>query len=433
MRYTSIRRICLISLFSFVFSLLSFGQQNHFIYLQTDNQQPFYIKYNNHIYSSSASGYLILSKLKDGIVDFSVGFPKSNLPEQKFQCTINNGDKGYLVKNFSDRGWGLYDLQSSAIVYSGAGGETKTNNSGLITSQPVTDDPFANMLSKVTQDSTVKNVTVRKEEKVIADTPKPSTVTAPVVIKQQVNDSVKVQIVQQPVKVTEAPVTVPEPVWVAPSKSTVQQLKKFDSYEGSDFVFEIVTGEGIRDTVRLFIAKDTVIRDTIQPTVVNSGIKTDTIQVIREEKKEPVSEPIITKEEKKEKIPEQVAKIEEPKKEEVKPQVIAEQKTEPRPLPNSNCTSTATEDDFMKLRRKMASESKDEAMINVAKKVFHVKCFSTAQIKNLAVLFLNDEGRYRFYDAAMLYVTDFSNFKSLGETIQDDYYKKRFLALLPNQ
>ncbi len=76
---------------------------------------------------------------------------------------------------------------------------------------------------------------------------------------------------------------------------------------------------------------------------------------------------------------------------------------------------------------------KDESMINVAKKVFRTKCFSTAQIKNLAVLFLNDEGRYRFYDAAMLYITDFSNFKNLGETIQDEYYKKRFSALLPNQ
>ncbi|MEQ1800095.1 MAG: DUF4476 domain-containing protein, partial [Lacibacter sp.] len=391
-----------------------------------DNQQPFYIKYNNRIYSSSASGYLILSKLKEGTVDFSVGFPKSNQPEQKFQCLLENADKGYLIKNFADKGWGLYDLQSSAIVYAGVTSEIKTNNPAVTTSQPVTDDPFANMLSKVTQDTTVKNVTVRKEEKVIVDTPKPAVVTETVAIVPQVKDTIKTQVVQQPVQVVEAPVT--EPAWVAPAKSSVLQVRKFDSREGSDFVYEVVNTDGVKDTVRLFIAKDPVGIEPVQQPAVNTEVKTDTIQVIKEQKIETPSEPVIKKEEKKEAPAEPVVK-----KEEIRPLVIAEQKTEPKALPNSNCTSIASEDDFMKLRKKMASESKDESMINVAKKAFRTKCFSTAQIKNLAVLFLNDEGRYRFYDAAMLYITDFSNFKNLGETIQDEYYKKRFSALLPNQ
>lgn len=404
-----------------------FSQLSHYIYLQTDNQQPFYIKYNSRIYSSSASGYLILSKLKDGAVEFSVGFPKSDQPEQKFQCMLDNTDKGYLIKNFAEKGWGLYDLQSSAIVYAGAGVEIKPSNPSAITSKPVTDDPFANMLSKVTQDTTVKNVTVRKEEKVIIDTPKPAVVTAPVTIVPQVKDTIKTQIVQQPVQVVEAPVT--EPVWIAPAKSAVLQVRKFDSREGSDFVYEVVNTDGIRDTVRLFIAKDTDSIEPVQQPAANTEVKLDTIQVVKEQKKEVPAQPEIKIKEKKETPP----AAPEIKKEEVKPEVVPVQKTEPKSLPNSNCTSIASDDDFMKLRKKMAAESKDESMINVAKKVFRTKCFSTAQVKNLAVLFLNDEGRYRFYDAAMLYITDFSNFRSLGETIQDEYYKKRFSALLPNQ
>jgi len=86
---------------------------------------------------------------------------------------------------------------------------------------------------------------------------------------------------------------------------------------------------------------------------------------------------------------------------------------------------------LVKLRRRMATQRKDEQMVSEAQKAFRNKCYTTAQLRNLSVLFLSDEGRYRFFDAAMPFVTDFSNFKSLGETIQDEYYKRRFLALIP--
>jgi hypothetical protein len=34
------------------------SQQNHFIYIQTENKKPFYVKQDKKIYSSSATGYL---------------------------------------------------------------------------------------------------------------------------------------------------------------------------------------------------------------------------------------------------------------------------------------------------------------------------------------------------------------------------------------
>lgn len=392
------------------------AQVNHFIYLQTDNRQPFYIKYNNRIYSSSASGYLIVSKLKDGPVDFTVGFPKSDLPEQKFQCMIEKTDKGFLIKNFDNKGWVLYDLQSSVLTYANTATTSGANDPVIQQKPPAADDPFANMLSKITQDSSVKNVTVTKEQKVVQD----SSLTIaknPVTTQKPVQDVVKVDTPQVPAEVKVQ--TVEEPVWIAPAKSAVQQLRRFESKEGSDFVFEVVESAGQKDTIRLFIEKDTI-SIVSSPLVVNEA-KKDTIVPEIKEKVAPPVDTITVKEEEK------------PIQEEVKQTEPEIQKTESKPLPNSNCKAIATEDDFLKLRRKMANESKDEAMLNEAKKLFKVKCFSTSQIKNLAVLFLNDEGRYRFYDAAALYVTDFANFKSLADTIQDEYYKKRFQALLPNQ
>ncbi len=189
-------------------------------------------------------------------------------------------------------------------------------------------------------------------------------------------------------------------------------------------MFEVGENNGLKDTVRLFIERDTTVNPVIAPVKIDTPkaeiIKKDTVAVVEEPKKE---EPVTKKEEVVE------------KKEPVTPPVLTEpvQKKETASLPNSNCKGFATEDDLIKLRRRMASQRKDEQLIEEAKKAFRTKCFTTAQLKNLSALFLTDEGRYRFFDVALPFVTDYGNFKSLGETINDDYYKRRFIALLPNQ
>jgi hypothetical protein len=57
----------------------------------------------------------------------------------------------------------------------------------------------------------------------------------------------------------------------------------------------------------------------------------------------------------------------------------------------------AIEDDFFKLRKKMAGQNNDDAMITEAKKTFKTKCFSTTQVRNLSALFLTDESKYKFF------------------------------------
>ncbi|MEO6404614.1 MAG: hypothetical protein ABIY51_12495 [Ferruginibacter sp.] len=92
--------------FLLVFSLttlLSKAQQNYFVYLQTDNKQTFYIKLNDQLYSSSASGYLVIPKLQNGLYNLSVGFPKAEWPEQVIALNINNKDEGFLLKNFNEK------------------------------------------------------------------------------------------------------------------------------------------------------------------------------------------------------------------------------------------------------------------------------------------------------------------------------------------
>ncbi|MBS1511217.1 MAG: DUF4476 domain-containing protein [Bacteroidetes bacterium] len=99
-------------------------------------------------------------------------------------------------------------------------------------------------------------------------------------------------------------------------------------------------------------------------------------------------------------------------------------------LLNSDCKNFATDDDFLKLRKKMVSESSDDDMVNAARKVFRTKCFTTEQAKNLSVLFLKDDGKYKFFEAAYPFVVDSYNFPSLETQLTDDYYITRFKAMI---
>ena len=78
----------------------------------------------------------------------------------------------------------------------------------------------------------------------------------------------------------------------------------------------------------------------------------------------------------------------------------------------------------------MAAQKTDENMIVIAKKAFNTKCYNTVQINNLSVLFLKDEGRYNFFDAAYPRVSDSQNFGILSSRLTDEYYLTRFKAMI---
>ena len=97
---------------------------------------------------------------------------------------------------------------------------------------------------------------------------------------------------------------------------------------------------------------------------------------------------------------------------------------------NSDCKGFASNEDFLKLRKKMASENSDDNMFKVAKKTLHSKCFSTEQIKNLSFLFLTNEGKYRFFDLAYQFASDSDQYITLQSQLTDSYYINRFKAMI---
>jgi hypothetical protein len=97
---------------------------------------------------------------------------------------------------------------------------------------------------------------------------------------------------------------------------------------------------------------------------------------------------------------------------------------------NSDCKDFATNSDFLKLRKRMAAESGADNMIQAAKRVFRSKCFSTEQIRNLSFLFLTDEGKYMFLDAAYPFASDSDQYATLVSQLTDEYYITRFNAMI---
>ncbi len=96
----------------------------------------------------------------------------------------------------------------------------------------------------------------------------------------------------------------------------------------------------------------------------------------------------------------------------------------------NNCSSQATEDDFFRLRKKMAGVKDSESMISEAKKEFKGKCFSVDHIRNLGNLFLNEAGKFQFYEVAYPNSSDKNGFTVLEAEFRDPYFVHRFKNLV---
>jgi hypothetical protein len=369
-------------------SLVSVAQQNHFIYLQTENKQPFYVRIDKKLLSSSASGYLIIPKLQSSSHAFTLGFPKNEWPEQLFTCIIDKKDAGYILKDFGDKGWGLFSWQSLNVV----------------------------MATQKKEDATV--ALTKKEE---PEKPAEQPVVAVVVAVKQVE-------IEQPVSAkSEIPVAA-EAKKEEATKPTVSVTKLLSNKtaEGIEMIFADAVN-GLTDTVRIFFPIEAkgntqeVNKSELVKTVESQQEKSFVIKaypnaIIQEQiKKASEANKAVT------------AAVEAPANEKVPPQAEPIKKAV---IQNSDCKSFAVEEDFMKLRKKMAAENSDEDMVSAARKVFKTKCFTVEQIKNLSVLFLNDSGKYKFFDAAYPFISDSHNFDNLQKLLSDEYYINRFKAML---
>jgi Domain of unknown function (DUF4476) len=383
---------------------VSKAQQNRFIYIQTENKQAFYVKLDKKMYSSAAAGYVIIPQLKDGSYNISVGFPKSEWAEQTINCKVDKKDAGYMLKNFGEKGWGLFNLQTLEVLMAG-----NTRGSNTIAATENKKDEFSNMLSNAVNDSNIRKVEIIiPEEK--KETPK---------------EAVIVEVKKEPL-VAKAP------------QVSISRLLYINGKEGVQMIYADISN-GKADTIRVLIPAQKEVPQLAAPVKEELAkaelpiksevaVKEPPVAAAKEKfidielpnpnaKQNP--QPVLPKE------PAKVQVVEMPK------QVIAEPVvTKKVAMVNSNCKNYAAEEDFLKLRKKMATEDNDDDMVAAARKTFKTRCFTVEQVKNLGVLFLKDEGRYKFFDAAYPFVSDSENFGLLSSQLSEEYYINRFNAMI---
>ncbi|HSN61971.1 MAG TPA: DUF4476 domain-containing protein [Ferruginibacter sp.] len=398
-------RRLLFSLFILFTGFICNAQQYHFVYLQTDNKQPFYIRINEKLYSSSASGYVVIPKLSEGSHTLSVGFPKNEWPAQNLTINVANKDMGFLLKNFDNKGWGLFNLQSMEVVTT-----SSETNSQPTTNKDTKKDEFSNILAEV-----VNTPSIKEERKELPKAP-----------PQQILEEVKKENIAVVVAAE-----IPEPV-------NILKISSATDTEGMVIVY-VDKQTKATDTIQVYIPIDKNIYDEPLPVKENKEV----VQINKKAEENVVVEP--KAEEKKNDpkfieidLPNPNAKPVEPAKHTNEDALsaaatIENKKTAAGPVMiNSDCKQIATQDDFLKIRKKMTAEKNDEDMIRAAVKMFRQKCYSTDQLKNLSVLFLKDEGKYKLFDAAYPYIHDSGEFRQLESQFTDPYIITRFRAMIRN-
>ena len=353
------------------------AQQNYFVYMQTDNKQPFYVKLNDKVMSSSGSGYIVIPKLSSGTHQLAIGFPKDQWPQQNIPITIIKNDAGYLLKNFGVKGWGLYNIQTMAVTMNGSdGSQTGAPADG--------DDVFTNALAGAANTS----LTMDKKPETTPEVPKQD---IPAIVVTQEEKTVMAEAVKP---------------------TGIQKIQTVNDATGTTIVYGDYTRKKA-DTIRIFIPAPAI------------GVVVNQTPVI--------SDPVV----KETPAPERKFEDNDLSREKNTPKEIVTRTTQEsgnKPVVNinSDCRATAGDDDFLKLRKKMASGTNDDDMVKTAGKFLKAKCYSAEQVKNLSLLFLNDAGKYKFFDAAYPRVYDTQNFASLQSQLSDEYFISRFRTMIRN-
>jgi len=425
----------------FVFLLPSLkAQQNHFIYIQHETNQSFYVKLNNKTYNSSAAGYVILPKLKDGTYKLSIGFPSTSTAEQNMVCTIDKADIGFILKNFENKGWGLFNLQTLDVVMDN--GAVNSNKISVVNKT----DAFSNMLSEVVNDSTIRQadplinennkVTIKEQEKKSADL---AVQQESVIQKPKVEMSNNTSAVTVKTRDSSQGIDAKQVVSNNAKSSISRSLIKKEA-EGTRMVF-VDRMKGTVDTVNVFIAEDKLPVAMIEVKPIETKVPVQEISPtvsIKEDKvgkarfidielpvsggansdKKPV-ENVIS--ESKESIGVNIKRgpVDEPA-----------QQVRQTLMVNSDCTVLASEDDIMKLRKRIMGADSDDDKLKVTKKYLKAKCFMVEQIRDLSVLFSKDDARFSFFEMAFPFVFDSNNFVKLQNQIKDPNYINRFQSMI---
>lgn len=100
----------------FVFTLgMSFAQTN-FLYIQSENNQPYFVQMKGTVYSSNAKGYLLVPQMVNGDYNLVLGFPVTAYKELNFSFSMMAKPRGFSLKFTQEGEWMLMDMVTGELL-----------------------------------------------------------------------------------------------------------------------------------------------------------------------------------------------------------------------------------------------------------------------------------------------------------------------------
>ena len=373
----------------FVMSNACRAQQQHFIYIQSDNKQPFYVKLDSRILSSTSSGYAIIPKLPKANMEMQIGFPKNEFPPQNIYLNVQE-DAGFSLKNFGEGKWGLFNLQTMQIVYANDKNVDKT----LVVNSPKAIKEIEKE-QQVEPNPAPKEASIANTKNIVDDNP------LPIVDKGVSQVSNSAENISKTKEENETALY-----------KAVYRIKAANSVDYVDVVIEkVLEQENIPPAT---VIKDRAILEQPKTQVADNKTISDQkfldMELPNPNRTEAAQVTII--------------------KTDTATQNSQKPASEKKLSVNSDCMSIAGEDDFFNTRKAMVAKRTDEAMIVAAVKILKKKCYSSEQIKGLGAILLDDTGRLEFFRQAYPFVSDPQNFEALSAAFDSNELKTAFKAFL---
>jgi hypothetical protein len=363
----------------------------HYIFIEADGQQPFYLKQGNTTKSSSAAGFLIIPKITASEMEFSIGFPKNIYPEVSFYISGTDRDRGFQLKMMEGQGWSLFDRTSLEVI---KGGVPKAAPIELQLPKKE-GGSFAKLLATATDDQSLLERMPKKDSLEKASPAKSITkaeLTA-VATKPGLKDSLGKK----------------EKV-ILPEMSLSAQMENADVKR---LVYVEKTVKGGSDTINVEIEKKKTAAATeplITPkdsTLIPSGTKTIDSPSGSSDSIAQLNKPVADTDSSKANI--QVSKA--------SPIIVCD-----RPI--------ADYKDIRALQKKLLGISSEDEQRNYAVKAFSQKCYNTKQALEIGWFFLEETSRLQLFKALKPLIADKASFGNLEASFLKEENIIAFRALV---
>lgn len=134
-----------------LFATAVLSQESGYLYIESENNQPFYVRSKDSLYVSAPEGFLILAPLKGVKGDLILGFPGQAAAAFVFTIGSTAWEKGLILRDMKKEGWRLYDYREEEMLNIRRLGRAEDRYVGMRKRT----DVFALQLSKVVNDTAV--------------------------------------------------------------------------------------------------------------------------------------------------------------------------------------------------------------------------------------------------------------------------------------